>query len=643
MNRSHHYTDEAIERIQHMGEVKIASFVNEVSDRRVQALRGFLPDVTGFRKASKPGLQRQKQVLSRVLATSSREGRKRDKAFSALYEFWRAWGIERLGDPNAVGDCLVAIERDKGNGSANSENDGAGNLFRMLKLLSQKNLCSRELIERFLAFSPFSVTDEIQEAANSAKSEADIERDKAASTIPERLKRDEEELDKLRAEVADMASRIQMIVRGQDTIAAQLSAITTDVASSKLELTNITQTFSDADELLGRLTSDIELQAQKLLTATSEVRKVSSEVSALSEMVFSNDPSPKFSEIFGRIEKLEKPGEQLSEKIELREDISDNFDYCVEPNLALRIPAESVAKQAEFTDLAGLINALKDNLIACGLKKTAAGIFAEEICATFLASQCVILKGSLANITATAIALAVSGSDGWRLSVPADLLHATKLRKSLEVVRLSSHDCVSALIVEGINRVPIDIVQEAVLEARLGPTESEPTKALTICTVVNGAATLPVEPDLIHLGPVFDVDHLDWRIERPTKATIWAGRCTSEQWGKLIGQARKSPPDLEEVRRLAERFSPRPDRRALQAFATAYCILSALRPDASPTPMQSLAFGWLAPWWSALHVSMDDVDSEFDGGKMGATSRDDRLKSIVNSWEWGRTSSDVAE
>ena len=62
----------------------------------------------------------------------------------------------------------------------------------------------------------------------------------------------------------------------------------------------------------------------------------------------------------------------------------------------------------------------------------------------------------------------------------------------------------------------------------------------------------------------------------------------------------------------------------------AYQALHLVRSDKKTiTPLHSLLYGWLMPYWRALGLSRQRVDSQIDGGKVHGGPEDGRLKAIL--------------
>jgi len=69
-----------------------------------------------------------------------------------------------------------------------------------------------------------------------------------------------------------------------------------------------------------------------------------------------------------------------------------------------------------------------------------------------------------------------------------------------------------------------------------------------------------------------------------------------------------------------------------RVISCAYRALHIVRSDQKAvTPLHSLAYGWLLPYWRSLNFSKDQVDSELDGGKCNGTASDQRLAAMLSA------------
>lgn len=286
-----------------------------------------------------------------------------------------------------------------------------------------------------------------------------------------------------------------------------------------------------------------------------------------------------------------------------------------------------------FNGPADAIAALAANLEAIGLKKTAAQILAEEICAAALVGQVVFLKGGRATEAARVSARTLGGRHSLRVSMPIGLLDREQLASAIGEALAGEGDAVGALAVEGVNRSGLDVFADALSDMVVGDHAARGTPltpTFVLAGITQGAASLPIEPRYLELGPIFDLDHLDWRLRVPARAEPIIGTFSLSVLGSIRHSLGAKPVDPDEPLRLVRRFASARNPRIESVIVAAYTALASTeRRQKSASPLQSLAFGWLAPFWAALGVTREDAYSELDGGKCDSATPDPRLTSFL--------------
>jgi hypothetical protein len=100
----------------------------------------------------------------------------------------------------------------------------------------------------------------------------------------------------------------------------------------------------------------------------------------------------------------------------------------------------------------------------------------------------------------------------------------------------------------------------------------------------------------------------------------------------LRAAAARTTTDEDEIMRLirkgATKRNPALERSVLSAYRA---LKSVNRATPRPRPLQSLAYGWLAPLWLSQGLASEEIDSELDGGKVDAEVADSRLADILNA------------
>jgi hypothetical protein len=281
------------------------------------------------------------------------------------------------------------------------------------------------------------------------------------------------------------------------------------------------------------------------------------------------------------------------------------------------------------TDLGRAIAATLQSL---GLRKSAAQIFGEECAATVIAKQAIFLKGSFATQTARAIARVIGGAASVRVAMPIGLQNGEELPTAIEQAFETERPTMTALVIEGINRTALDITREVLGDCLDPGFDRAPARSAVIATISEGVASLPLELGYCEIGPVFDLNCLDWRAGQSSSAGESASAFSSEADKTLFIQIGNASVDTEEAIRLANAFVTGRDPSIERAFASAYRALHLVRTDIKAvTPLQSLFYGWLMPYWQALGVTKDQIEIELDGGKVNGTAVDPRLTAIFKA------------
>jgi hypothetical protein len=283
-----------------------------------------------------------------------------------------------------------------------------------------------------------------------------------------------------------------------------------------------------------------------------------------------------------------------------------------------------------------IANAFVKALQSLGLRKTTGQIFAEECAAAVVGRQVIFLKGAFAARVARGLARAIGGTRSARLAVPMGLQDGEELRVCIGAAAARhSGSSVGALAVEGINRTALDVTKEVLadcINVSSPAMDGRVGRVAIFATITSGIASLPIEPSYFELGPVFDLDYLDWRTnpsgDQETAVTnlpIEVDRAMQDQL--LTGET-----NTEEALRLARLFQQRRNPAVERVIARAYRALHIVRSDQKTvTPLQSLAYGWLLPYWRSLGFSKDQIDSELDGGKCNGSAVDQRLATMLSA------------
>lgn len=672
-------TPEAAERIRQLGEKKIWQFLDEVTLGSAKNAAAFLPVVHGFRPQSEAGIKQQKLTLAKRLA-SKNAGTERD--FIALYMMWRAWAWEQLGDPDAIDrllddlDNVLTQQKPQGDETGDVLRTGTLTFLTALKQLSLENKCSREKIARLIEFSPLTVDDAGQQIINSCKSESDIDRDKAITDLPNRLSADEKEIQTIKDHLAGLSNEIKLAAAKAETserrwdayekgarilpeavyrIDGALKALegrfkdeTECVRTLEKRFDEFARQLQSSDTRREELEVRSTLSAQSLIESISELRSiveplqyklssitpasteavesVAREVQAIGAKLIALSQGPAAEELDALTKRLDA--------LESAKPVEAPTANAIEPaGVSVSVlTAASDAPVQPLSDAGKIVVALAGSLQSVGLKKSAAVLLAEEIAATILTGQVATFKGALAHLVAKRCAETLSSGSAWNISIPIGLTDGRSLSAALHSLSSKTASKVSSVVVEGLNRSALDCTKDALLAYAADHGANNKSPIFCFTSLVPGMASLPLEPEHLELGPVFDLDYLDWRLSADTNAAATINSVAPSAVASLrIKLTQGAADELDEVLRVLRKFMPKRNPRVERAVAAGYAALKNARQGrADASPMQSLAYGWLVPLWVALGLSKDDADSELDGGKCDASKPDPRVAAMLS-------------
>ncbi len=690
-------TPEATARVRNLGEKTILEFFDEVSAGSVRNLIAFFPSVPGFRKNSEAGVKQQKIALARKITNKTGVDDREHTALYVMWRAW-AWehlgdpdNVDRLIDELEELDHHDHLEADSQTVAAIVA------LFSELKALSFKNRCPREKIARFFEFSPFNSTPAITELIQSAKGAAEMERDTALSTLPKRLHDDELEIESIKARLksltAELEAAVSVLADTKAKVADQRASLRsinesndqrdtrfeeaiaslgrTSQAAARLERafeelreqtsaamkrgsderalvdqritsveTALLQAIAAAVEpLRQKLSGIVPVGADALDSVIKEVQALAAQLTALSQTV---PPKDDIQAINERVTNLEQhttsspaPPRGYDVKV-LASPFGEGTPRAGPHALPVQPIAPGSAKNSKTLDTSvKVIDNLSAALQCLGLRKSAAESFANEMAAAILSNQIVFLKGALSHATACVCASALSYKHAWTISIPTGLTDGAAFRSALEILSLAKEGVITAAVLDGFNRSSLDATKDVLAEFSTDHRLWDRPRVIFFATLLQGLASIPVEPEYLEFGPVFDLDYLEWRARPDANAAVVGGMLPSGAEEALRKELEAAAADTEEVSRLLKKFLPKPNVRMERTFAAAFRALHHLGSEKhGPTHLQSLAYGWLAPLWHALGVTKEQADSELDGGKCDSDTPNTRLANMLSSEEF---------
>ena len=228
--------------------------------------------------------------------------------------------------------------------------------------------------------------------------------------------------------------------------------------------------------------------------------------------------------------------------------------------------------------------ALKGALLSEGLAKSAAESFAQEILAAASAKQAIFLKGAFAREVASACARSLTGGAVARLPIAlgtnqpwAASVNSLWRESALE------GSAVIAVIVENVNGAAMAVSFDGIADLLVSRVDDGRPASIVFATLIDSPAAFPLEKLYLRLGPVFDLDLMDWRGKRGK--LVNPGELTPAAIAAMYGLTTAKPTDLEETRRLSALAAGKRDPRFEQIADDAFSALS-------PVTKRKLGINW---------------------------------------------------
>lgn len=610
---------EAIDRLRVYGERELLGFIEEITSKNDKELLRVLPSVDGFRKDSAKSLPTRKRTMLTHFLKKGGTADNKARADSAYYYLWRAWAEQHLPDVEGLTGLLSGIEKvARKDDSTVTLDEAVEGLFRYLHEQSFLNHCSSETLTRLLYFSPFAVTERLERLVASAKPEIAVGKDRALSTLPDRLHDDEELLKSLQVRFGELADEV-----------AGLSATVRQAPEPPNSLPDPQTRLDALEERIAELSLQLQQASDGQKTARETEAAVSARLAAIERS--SAELEGLWTDIDDRSTGMEN---------EFRQNLAALADAVATPNAnppvaqqavsASVVPALRVAlpggRPADVKTLHSGVDAaalLAANLTATGLKPSMAGFFAEELLAAVVTGRVLFLKGALAPEVARAVALSLAAEHGVRARVPVGFVDASHLDEDTIMLLPAQRKSVAVLVLERVNNAPLEVLADALAE--LARAEN----VFVIATMSDGLSALPDQPLYLQLGPILDTDVLDWTVFPKAGAPMAAGALGTLD-PKALAMAKSSGrPETDELVRLLRKVpsfrNPRIEWGAVAYLGT----LEAFRKSDTPTSLQSVAYAWLWPLWRMLELPVEELEQELDGGKLDGNHADSRLRLLL--------------
>ncbi|QDZ11827.1 hypothetical protein [Devosia ginsengisoli] len=478
-----------------------------------------------------------------------------------------------------------------------------------------------------------------------SKSAKEVDRDKALHGLPERLHRDEELIrsqdDRLNAVVVELETLTADIEQLRQAAPTPASTLFEDTASRVTDLAaELLKTKEKVEGLASSVTAMKEghrhlIDEQKLVPLLEGLERLTAESDDNERRHL--ETATVFETISGRLDELESLFLQLPQaKADLSTDKVAESDYVSQTPVApphgvlssppllletIEFPAAVAQNVAEQSLRPAAL--LEQNLSAIGLKTSSAERLATEVFAAISSCCLVSFKGAFATLAARACAIALAGSQSFRLAVPIGVLNASELSRTINPAVPLESDQVAALVLEGLNNVPVEAIADILFDLSTGSAGRE---LLIFASLGDGASALPECSHLLDLGPIFDLDVLDWKLTPPVAAPMVSCRMGRMSLRPVVDASA----DLEDFLALLRKYGRRNPRRERRAVSH-YKNLVAMSSEAGAA-LKSAAYGWLLPLWAIVGVPKEEMDHSLNSGNCDAATPDERLLRLLGGY-----------
>ena len=620
------FTKMALDRLKEVGEEDILAYFKSLPPGSIKSVSKLLPSLPGFRPGTEKMFERQFQALAHKL---SQGGLPKSFAGSkdevGLYVIWRTWSKHKLLPATVTDSLLQELESKIGEERSDVQTKAMAHALTSFVGASE---VGREVLNQFVTMSPFGEVAKMMEIVQQAKTVSEIEATEALKELPTRLQKDEGVIHDLEVRITKAEDALKEALTTNSREASELDEHVEKLAkleetagADATKLRELATTLEEFSGLINNQAKKIDsLEAslsESLRLAADEARRIDLRLEDLEKNVLH------ILEYGPRLVALEN-----SKIIGSRSIGANAVDHAKSRRFS--ISTDSSKKPTTLDTIEATLVALKAALHSQGLSKSSAEQFALEILAAVSAKQAIFFRGAFARDVSAACAKTFAASAVVQLSIA---LGATEpwssAVNSLWNEPALENKAVVAVIVENVNNAAMTISFDGIADILSSQTDDGRPATVVFGTLVDSPAAFPLEKLYLRLGPVFDLDLMDWRGKR--KLSVNPSEMTPNAISGIFGFTQSEPIDFEETRRLTSTVAGKRDPQFERVVDDAFSALSRLRSKSTPaTAIQSLQFGWLIPYWLMRSPHKQELDTEIDGGRCDGTKVDDRLKRVLD-------------
>jgi len=495
------------ERVSALGRNAITAMLDALPAKDLAfCLRQFSPRQKGFRKGHSPPSLTKSQLASALTTHVPKES---SSEWHAYIHAWSDFTQARFGDP-----WLDAHRILDGNGKADPA------LIESIQAAVTAKRFSREELLQALRLAPLTVDADAVELAGTAPTQSDVDARRRDDDI-DAMKND---LTAFNAALSKVVARINVVEKvdplstrklderltnASDAIAKDLAKLKRDVTAFEERFTAVATAMAAIPGRTTTLDAAISDLGDKIKANTAELTALQRTLPRIAALEQTNEAAgiDEMPKVRAAISEIEAIGLGLLERVETLEARDVHVASASSPiqheNRRLRLDwLQRAPDTQQITTVQELATAIDDALDLVGVREASAALVANELAAAVACGQWSILRGSCATEVGEVIAAALDPN----------IVHIVASAASLAPISLPRSNSPRVVLLEGVNRIALEAVARdlrvSAIRQQLGLAPSSDC-VFAVCT--EGATSLPIGMELLELGPIVDVDALDWR------------------------------------------------------------------------------------------------------------------------------------
>lgn len=515
--------------------------------------------------------------------------------FRSHQQLWAAFGLE--SDAALEGFCQAAAN--------------AGQLKSFIIQVAAVSSVSREDVSSWYRFGPFPQDELLEEALLLVVPTSLLE---AANTVKNLVQ-----------EQKELAERLPDVVNVRKEVEGLKEATQTSQRRVEQQLGNsIKELGGEIDKVRGSLNQFTSAEDKQKEEIQGHIKSLDRRLLQVEEAVHSlANANIEWEERWKAREELEASGEPAhaitqEDLATIKNDLEDTIQgltrqmspFSIRPEFIRPISMTGAVTIEETTD--ALVKGVAAKLSALGLNAAMGRELARSIVVGASAGQLLTFSGSLAWDVATTCAVAINAEEAWELTVAV----GTTSEEIAQAVEIRVSDGYRPVVIlEGINRVPFDVVEGAL-------RRMESWRVVVMATLSDDLTALPMDSKVFDHGPLFELDYLLWR---PSGSRSDGGGVFSGDFGF------SSSADIEGIH-IDEALDVPPSQRHRWRHAwkrTVYraaVIHNGLFAITNTDCLSALAYGWILPYLSRYDRTYFDTTADLVTNDHCAASLIDAVK-----------------